>query len=332
MVFRSERFGSLELSPKGLVRCSSGLAGIAIMVSVAATIVPAGQIEAADSKRTLELLTEAVIVDPHNETIFDAYLATLPRDSRGNYFVEGDLRKTREEVRTYLENLSGEDSTDSPDSIAVPNSELKLSLDPTSGDRSYWAEGQRSLTFSIDTATFGGADAASRITEVREAISMAATEWVNACGDACGLSIEYIEPEEAGEFFEHVTFIVEYDPNPWGPIANAFFPYAPKSDRRLVVFPDFYSARTLEALGLSQLGVMRHELGHVLGYRHEHIEDIAGCLREDDHWVRITDYTPGSVMHYPCGGGGIGDMELADSDKSGHVCVYLHNGPPCPNE
>ena len=38
------------------------------------------------------------------------------------------------------------------------------------------------------------------------------------------------------------------------------------------------------------VGVFRHELGHVLGYRHEHIRGIPGCGFEDSRWQPLTPY------------------------------------------
>lgn len=81
-------------------------------------------------------------------------------------------------------------------------------------------------------------------------------------------------------------------------------------------------------MSFDKTGVLRHELGHVLGYRHEHIGNVPGCNTEGVSWERLTPYTPNSVMHYFCGGAGSFDLSLRDLDKAGHRCLYL-TGKPC---
>jgi len=45
-------------------------------------------------------------------------------------------------------------------------------------------------------------------------------------------------------------------------------------------------------------GVFRHELGHVLGLRHEHIRAPGTFCTEDSSWRGVTAYDSASVMHY----------------------------------
>ena len=61
-------------------------------------------------------------------------------------------------------------------------------------------------------------------------------------------------------------------------IAAAFFPDQPKERRVIVIDPSFFKP----GLGFNKVGVLRHELGHVLGFRHEHIRSGAppGCPGE----------------------------------------------------
>lgn len=46
-------------------------------------------------------------------------------------------------------------------------------------------------------------------------------------------------------------------------------------------------------------GILRHELGHTLSYRHEHTRPEAGKCFEDADWKPLTSYDGFSVMHYP---------------------------------
>jgi hypothetical protein len=76
--------------------------------------------------------------------------------------------------------------------------------------------------------------------------------------------------------------------------------------------------------------VLRHELGHVLGFRHEHIRDEAplGCPEDDIGTKQTSNLTPFdrySVMHYLCGGAGSKELNITDFDRRGARSLY---GPP----
>jgi hypothetical protein len=111
---------------------------------------------------------------------------------------------------------------------------------------------------------------------------------------------------------------VVYNPDAAGPIASAFFPTDPWHRRLVSVFPRYFSSWH----GYSGRGVMRHELGHVLGYRHEHIRDVPGCAIEDHNWIPVTAYDPNSVMHYWCGDGGTMELNISEDDRVGHSENY----------
>lgn len=107
-------------------------------------------------------------------------------------------------------------------------------------------------------------------------------------------------------------------------IASAFFPdWLP--DERWVNLYDGYFA---DNIGFDPIGVLRHELGHVLGFRHEHIRIDApmDCPDEEMADTRaLTEYDPESIMHYFCGGMGNRDLVITELDKEGAQAVY---GPP----
>ena len=95
----------------------------------------------------------------------------------------------------------------------------------------------------------------------------------------------------------------------------------PKDRRRVLIDPSYYDT------DFNKVGVLRHELGHVLGWRHEHISHDAppACPDEDDFDHKITQYDPKSVMHYFCGGVGSKELKISDIDRAGSVQIY---GPP----
>jgi hypothetical protein len=70
-------------------------------------------------------------------------------------------------------------------------------------------------------------------------------------------------------------------------------------------------------------GILRHELGHTLGFRHEHTRPEAGTCFEDTAWRALTAYDASSVMHYPqCNGTQTGDLVLTDLDRQGATALY----------
>jgi hypothetical protein len=70
-------------------------------------------------------------------------------------------------------------------------------------------------------------------------------------------------------------------------------------------------------------GVLRHELGHTIGFRHEHTRPESGACFEDNNWRALTAYDSSSVMHYPqCNGTQNGDLVLTNLDKQGASALY----------
>ena len=86
----------------------------------------------------------------------------------------------------------------------------------------------------------------------------------------------------------------------------------------LAIHPELNAVFTLT-------GVLRHELGHILGFRHEHTRDQAQAPHcfEDSNFRPATEYDAASVMHYPhCNGEGNWSFELTQLDKRGAAFFY----------
>lgn len=117
-------------------------------------------------------------------------------------------------------------------------------------------------------------------------------------------------------------------------LARAFFPNSSRSGRNILV--DGSAFDVSEPLTLT--GILRHELGHVLGFRHEHTRPEAGTCFEDNNWRELTPYDSDSVMHYPqCNGTSDFSLELTALDIQGAAALYGAGGnepppPPPPSE
>lgn len=102
-------------------------------------------------------------------------------------------------------------------------------------------------------------------------------------------------------------------------LARAFFPSTSRRSRELLVASDSFGNIAPWTLQ----GILRHELGHTLGFRHEHTRPEAGTCFEDNAWRALTTYDAASVMHYPqCNGSQTGDLVLTNLDRQGATALY----------
>jgi len=77
--------------------------------------------------------------------------------------------------------------------------------------------------------------------------------------------------------------------------------------------------------------ILGHELGHVLGFRHEHVRPEANagdCGEVDNDFKPLTPYDSASIMHYPQCNGTSQDLAFTAIDKMGAEVAY---GKPIPN-
>lgn len=104
--------------------------------------------------------------------------------------------------------------------------------------------------------------------------------------------------------------------------ACAFFPSGGGCVARTLVM-NLASIPSPSTPNVTTLGVFRHELGHILGLRHEHTRPEAGTCFENTAWRALTAYDRNSVMHYPwCNGNSLSSLSITASDATGARTLY----------
>jgi len=281
---------------------------IAVAVAVTNSDAPAQQ------SRTLTRSDyEKLAKNPHDAQALADLMAKLPTVEiehegvkRTYHIIEGDLLVGEERARAALRYHA--------QGVAPPPKkpgELLIMTDERERPV-FWPRENRQLTYAVHRASFSNPDSYQAVIE---AMREAAQEWEHKCR-TCGLTIRHRPEFDDAPRLDQVTFIVTFTPNATEFIAAAFFPNDPEHRRYLLIAPSFFTT------SYTKVGVLRHELGHVLGYRHEHIQGVPGCGQEDNQWKRVTDYDGKSVMHYFCGGGGTMELTISDLDEAGHAETY----------
>jgi hypothetical protein len=109
-------------------------------------------------------------------------------------------------------------------------------------------------------------------------------------------------------------------------LARAFFPNDARAARNVLIDPASFNLQQTGNIPLANIVI--HELGHTLGFRHEHIRSDQGRAvqcPEDANYRGVTNYDVVSTMHYPQCGSPNNTLALSAMDQAGVAMVY---GPP----
>ncbi|MCP4131906.1 MAG: matrixin family metalloprotease [bacterium] len=227
-------------------------------------------------------------------------------ETETRFLVEGDIVFTSEEaVKDYFNNMTG-------------NSGSKSSGHLVNGNLDKWDDDTRqNLTYKIEGFS------RSRKAIVKQYMDAATQEWEAAADlnfiDITGQADTPLFVVKAPSWWDAMTGYLQ------GVIASAFFPSSDEYELTLysVFFKDDYINDQWNT-EQERMYTVCHELGHVLGLRHEHIWGDNGVQTGEASAPAqlLTEKDPQSIMWYPHVAGYTGDGTISDLDEAGVNVLY----------
>ena len=233
---------------------------------------------------------------------YKEFKASTFRDVDGQYIVNGDEpAATDGELRQFYKRMMGPKKT----------AEDGLIVNRVNNQDDKWSASQAlNLTYCVSTK-FG-----SNYAAVANAVNSGSLLWEGA---TTKVNFTHVASADTNCNVRNNAVLFSVEPTSTTQyIARAFFPSTADRGRNILV-----NAVSLQNSGNWEPGdILGHELGHTLGFRHEHTRPEAGTCFEDNNWRPLTPYDSKSIMHYPQCNGGSSDLEFQPSDGDGVRALY----------
>ncbi|WP_217178697.1 M57 family metalloprotease [Streptomyces sp. AC495_CC817] len=231
---------------------------------------------------------------------FQEFAASTYRDVDGSYIVNGDeVISNRGELRDFY------------DKLVSPETPIDgLIVNTVNGGDDKWSPAQLSnLSYCVSTK-FG-----ARHADVVNAMASGAALWEAASSK---INFTYVSSADGNCTTRNKSVVFSVEPVQTSQyIARAFFPSTPDRQQNVLIDDSIWSSGSW-----TPTNILGHELGHVLGFRHEHTRPEAGTCFEDNNWRPLTPYDSSSIMHYPQCNGSSDDLSMTSTDIAGVVALY----------
>jgi hypothetical protein len=270
------------------------------------TLLRAATAVAAAAALALSLAPSATAVPAQDRVpTFGEFQASTFRDVAGQYVVNGDetIGSTKMLRDYYDEMIASYQAGDGPSAELIINRIYGV-------DDKWSATTARNLTYCVSN-NFGTQKA-----NIVNAMANGAYQWEAA---SSGVNFTYVPSADSNCRTTNNAVLFSVEPTYTNQyIARAFFPSSSDSQRNVLV-----NAASLMSSGSWTPGnIMAHELGHTLGFRHEHTRPEAGTCFEDNNWRPLTPYDSSSIMHYPQCNGTSSNLSMTSTDRAGIRAVY----------
>jgi hypothetical protein len=250
------------------------------------------------------LATPALAATDSEIPTFQQFHASTFKDADNQYVVNGDepIASTGE-LKAYYDRMVGGSEK------AMENG---LVVNTVGGVDDKWSTSQvGNLTYCVSNK-FG-----TRKADIVNAMAGGAGLWEAASSK---INFVYVPAQDANCTTRNNSVLFSVEPvQTTQYIARAFFPSTPKRSRNVLVDDSIWTSGSW-----TPANILGHELGHTLGFRHEHTRPEAGTCFEDNNWYALTPYDSVSIMHYPQCNGGSSDLRFSGYDAQG--AAYLYGG------
>ena len=237
---------------------------------------------------------------------FQQFHADTFKDSDQQYIVNGDEPvSTTGELRDYYDRMIHGSEEAMEEGMTAD-----LVVNTVGGVDDKWSTSQvGNLTYCVSTK-FG-----SRYNDVVNAMAAGAQLWEDA---SSAIDYVHVPSQDAACNTRNKSVVFSVEPVATTQyIARAFFPSSPKRSRNVLVDDSIWTSGSW-----TPANIMGHELGHTLGFRHEHTRPEAGTCFEDNNWRPLTPYDSSSIMHYPQCNGTSNNLSMTATDRQGAAALY----------